>query len=65
MKLVKTETQTYHKGQVYNLADGDLNLPKYEYTNYFECADGIDGEWMAMDRCKKTFKVVTKIYSNE
>lgn len=64
MKLVKTEIQNYKKGEEYNLAEGDLNLPKNEYTNYFENAesDDIDGEWMAMDRCKKSFKVVTKIY---
>lgn len=64
MKLVKTEIQVYKKGQEYNLAEGDLNLPKNEYINYFENAesDEIDGEWMAMDRCKKSFKVVTKIY---
>lgn len=65
MKLVKTETQTYKKGEVYNLADGELNLPKLEYNKYFEGAEDIEGEWMAMDRCKKTFKVVTKIYANE
>lgn len=64
MKLIKTEVQTYKKGEEYNLAEGDLNLPKNEYTNYFENAesDDIDGEWMAMDRCKKSFKVITKIY---
>tara|TARA_R110000744_G_C19029480_1_gene525225 strand:+ start:357 stop:560 length:204 start_codon:yes stop_codon:yes gene_type:complete len=67
MKLVKTETQTYKKGQVYNLADGGLNLPKNEYTNYFGTGEDeeLEGEWMAMDKCKKTFKVVTKIYANE
>ena len=64
MKLIKTEIQNYKKGEVYNLSEGDLNLPKYEYSNYFENApdNEIAGEWMAMDRCKKTFKVVTKIY---
>jgi hypothetical protein len=67
MKLVKTETQTYKKGKVYNLAEGDLNLPKNEYINYFgtEEDEELEGEWMAMDKCKKTFKVVTKIYANE
>jgi hypothetical protein len=66
MKLVKTQTQTFKKDETYNMADGDLNLPKGEYTKYFECTDDdLDGEWMAMDRCKKTFKVVTKIYANE
>lgn len=64
MKLAKTEVQVYKKGETYNLADGDLNLPKNEYLNYFENSDEeIQGEWMAMDRCKKTFKVVTKIYT--
>lgn len=62
-KLVKTETQTFIKGKTYNMADGDLNLPKLEYGNYFEMTDDeIEGEWMAMDRCKKSFTVVTKIY---
>lgn len=62
-KLVKTEIQEFKKGETYNLAEGDMNLPKYEYFKYFENSDDeIEGEWMAMDRCKKSFKVVTKIY---
>ena len=63
-KLVKTKTQEYKKGEIYNLADGDLNLPKHDYTTYFENNDDdeFEGEWKAMDRCKKSFKVVTKIY---
>jgi len=62
-KLIKTEIQKYEKGKVYNLADGDMNLPKHDYTTYFENNEEyFDGEWMAMDKCKKSFKVVTKIY---
>jgi len=62
-KLVKTIIQEYKKGEIYNLADGDINLPKYDYTVYFENSDEeLEGEWMAMDKCKKSFKVITKIY---
>ncbi len=35
-KLIKTVTQTFIKGETYNFADGDLNLPKHDYTTYFE-----------------------------
>jgi len=65
MKVVKTETQRFTKGETYNLADGDLILPKYDYSTYFENTnEEIEGEQYAMDRCKKSFKVVTKIYTN-
>ena len=61
MKLIKTETQTFKKGEAYNMADGDLNLPKGEYTKYFECTDeDLDGEWMAMDKCKKHLRQLLK-----
>ena len=68
MKLITTITQIYKKGEIYNLAEADHNIPKYEYTKYFENSDEDrltkNGEWCAEDRCKKTFKVVTKIYTN-
>lgn len=62
-KLVKTLTQTFKKGEVYNFADGDELLPKHEYTHYFENSDeDFGGEWKAEDKCKKSVKVVVKIY---
>jgi hypothetical protein len=62
-KLVKTVIQEYKKGEIYNLANSDINLPKYDYTTYFENSDEeLEGEWMAMDKCKKSFRVITKIY---
>ena len=69
MKLIKTIIKTFKKGEVYNLADDDHNIPKYDYTTYFENTDEDrltdGGEWCAEDRCKKSFKVITKIYANE
>ena len=69
MKLIKTLTQTFKKGEIYNLADSDDLIPKHEYTTYFENSDEDTltdgGEWCAEDKCKKSFKVVTKIYANE
>lgn len=63
MKLVKTLEETYYEGQVYNLAEGDELLPKFEYINYFENSDeDFGGETNAEDRCKKSCKVVVKIY---
>lgn len=62
-KLVKTLEQTFIKGNIYNFANGDELLPKEEYINYFENSDEeFKGEWKAMDRCKKTVKIVVKIY---
>lgn len=65
MKLEHEEKQIYKKGKSYNLADGDINLPKHQYTEYFENTDDdeIEGEWKAMDICKKSFCVITKTYS--
>jgi hypothetical protein len=67
MRLVKTLTQTFKKGQIYNFAEGDDLIPKYEYKEYFENSDEGDlpegGEWCAEDRCIKSFKIITKLYS--
>lgn len=69
MKLIKTLTETYKKGNIYNLADGIDLIPKLEYADYFENSDEDalteGGEWCAEDKCKKSFKIVTKIYANE
>ena len=69
MKLIKTLTQTFKKDEIYILADGDDLIPKHEYGTYFENTDEDTltdgGEWRAEDRCKKSFKVVAKIYADE
>lgn len=67
MKLETTVTEVFKKGEIYNLADGDLLLPKSEYSKYFENSDESSltegGEWMAEDRCIKSFKTILKIYT--
>jgi len=65
-KLIKEIKESYTKGKVYNLADGDDLIPKLLYTNYFENTDESylteDGEWMAEDRCKKSVTFVLRVY---
>jgi len=63
MKLVKTLEENFKRGQIYNFADGETLLPKLEHCNYFENSDeDFGGEWMAEDRCKKSVRIVVKIY---
>lgn len=69
MKLVKTLTRSFEKGEIYNTADVDDLIPRHEYGNYFENSDESflreGGEWCAEDRCKKSFKIVAKIYADD
>jgi hypothetical protein len=65
-KLVKTIKQSFKKGVIYNLADGEDIIPKLEYRKYFANSDEDilteHGEWCAEDLCIKSVTIELKIY---